>query len=72
MAQVPWGPEAPYIHKDGRIYRRVGDGSETRPENDRFILDQLWSRSVKITREYAGWIGRELETSEAEEHAAYV
>lgn len=72
VAQVPWGPEAPYIHKDGRIYRRVGDGSEPRPENDRFILDQLWSRSAKITQEYAGWIGRELETSEAEEHAAYV
>lgn len=72
MAQVPWGPEAPYIHKDGRIHRRVGDGSEPRPENDRFILDQLWSRSAKITREYADWIGRELETSEAEENAAYV
>ncbi len=72
MAQVPWGPEAPYIHKDGRIYRRVGDGSEPRPENDRFILDQLWSRSVKITQEHADWIGRELETSKAEENAAYV
>lgn len=72
MAQVPWGPEAPYIHKDGRIYRRVGDGSEPRPENDRFILDQLWSRSVKITQEYADWIGRELETSKDEENAAYV
>lgn len=72
MAQVPWGPEAPYIHKDGRIYRRVGDGSEPRPENDRFILDQLWSRSAKITQDYAAWIGRELETSEAEENLAYV
>lgn len=72
MGQVPWGPEAPYIHKDGRIYRRVGDGSEPRPENDRFILDQLWGRSSKITQEYADWIGRELETSKAEENAAYV
>ncbi|MBY5816592.1 ATP-binding protein [Rhizobium leguminosarum] len=72
MAQVPWGPEAPYIHKDGRIYRRVGDGSEPRPESDRFILDQLWSRSVKITQKYADWIGRELETSEAEENSPYV
>ncbi|SEH31054.1 ATP-binding protein [Rhizobium sp. NFR12] len=72
VGQVPWGPEAPYIHKDGRIYRRVGDGSEPRPENDRFILDQLWSRSSKITQQYADWIGQELETSEAEEDAAYV
>jgi len=72
VGQVPWGPEAPYIHKDGRIYRRVGDGSEPKPENDRFILDQLWGRSSKITKGYADWISRELETSEAEEHAAYV
>ncbi|MBZ9996587.1 helix-turn-helix domain-containing protein [Mesorhizobium sp. BH1-1-4] len=71
MIQVPWGPEAPYIHKDGRIYRRVGDGSEPKSENDRFILDQLWSRSSKITQGYADWIGRELETSEAEENSAY-
>lgn len=72
MAQIPWGPEAPYIHKDGRIYRRVGDGSEPRPENDRFILDQLWSRSVKITQKYADWTGGKLETSKAEANAAYV
>lgn len=72
MCQIPWGPEAPYIHKDGRIYRRVGDGSEPRPENDRYVLDQLWKRSAKITSEYTEWIGRELETSKAEENAAYV
>jgi predicted HTH transcriptional regulator len=41
VCHVPWGPEAPYVHKDGRIYRRVGDGSEPRAENDRFVLDQL-------------------------------
>jgi hypothetical protein len=72
VGHVPWGPEAPYIHKDGRIYRRVGDGSEPRPENDRFVLDQLWNRSLKITEQYADWIDRELETSEAEENSAYV
>lgn len=72
MCQVPWGPEAPYVHKDGRIYRRVGDGSEPRPENDRFVLDQLWSRSLKITDKYAEWIERDLEISKAEKDAAYV
>jgi predicted HTH transcriptional regulator len=41
VGQVPWGPEAPYLHKDGRIYRRVGDGSEPKPENDRFILEHI-------------------------------
>ncbi|WP_395517748.1 AlbA family DNA-binding domain-containing protein [Pseudorhizobium flavum] len=71
VTQIPWGPEAPFIHKDGRIYRRVGDGSEPRPETDRFILDQLWKRSSGVTRKYNEWVEREIENSEAEEHAAY-
>lgn len=69
--QVPWGPEAPYVHKDGRIYRRVGDGSEPRAENDRFVLDQLFKRSDKIVKYHSEWVNRDLETSEREEDAAY-
>lgn len=72
VAYVPWGPEAPYIHKDGRIYRRVGDGSEPRPENDRFILDKLWGRASEITQKYADWINRDLEVSQGEDNAAFV
>lgn len=72
IGYVPWGPEAPYIHKDGRIYRRVGDGSEPRPENDRFILDQLWSRSSKIINRYADWVGEDIEISDAEKDGAFV
>lgn len=72
MGYIPWGPDTPYIHKDGRIYRRVGDGSEPKPENDRFILDQLWQRSAKLLDQYAEWIETEPETSKAEENAAYV
>lgn len=69
---IPWGPDAPYIHKDGRIYRRVGDGSEPKPENDRFILDQLWQRSAKLLNQYSRWVETEPEISEAEKNAAYV
>ena len=39
---VPCGPCTPYIHSDGRIYRRIADTSDPKPETDRFILDQLW------------------------------
>lgn len=67
LIQVPWGPAAPFIHKSGMIYRRVGDGSEPRPENDRYALDQLWKRSDAVTDKYRGWIEEDLETSEAEE-----
>lgn len=41
---IPTGPDAPYVHSDGRIYRRVADASDPRPETDRFILDHLWQR----------------------------
>lgn len=70
--RVPWGADAPYIHKDGRIYRRVADGSEPRPESDRFIVDQLSGRSSKIEGGYDDWIDNDLETSKHEENAAYI
>lgn len=41
MVHIPWGADAPSVHREGRIYRRVGDGSEPKAENDRFVLDQL-------------------------------
>ena len=72
MVQIPWGADAPFLHKEGRIYRRVGDGSEPKAENDRFVLDQLSTRATKITDRYAEWTNRELELSEAEEEAPYL
>jgi hypothetical protein len=36
---------APYIHNNGRIYRRVADASEPTHETDRHVLDLLWQRS---------------------------
>ena len=35
VVQVPEGPNSPYIHNDGRIYRRVGDSSQPTPVTDR-------------------------------------
>ena len=32
--EIPQSHTAPHIHKDGRIYRRVGDSSEPKPETD--------------------------------------
>jgi hypothetical protein len=70
--RVPQGYASPYVHKSGLIYRRVGDGSEPKPENDRFILDQLWRRGDEIRAEYANWLGRSLEFSKAEENMPYL
>jgi Putative DNA-binding domain len=70
--QVPWGNQAPYVHRDGRIYRRVGDGSEPTAENDRFVLDQLWRRSSKVIQDYAEWTERDLELENHEKGNAFI
>lgn len=72
VVHVPWGADAPIVHKDGRIYRRVSDGSEPKPESDRFVLDQLFSRATRVTDRHAEWVGRELELSEDEKRYPYV
>ncbi|WP_162558991.1 helix-turn-helix domain-containing protein [Sphingorhabdus sp. EL138] len=70
--RVPQGNAAPYVHKSGKIYRRVGDGSEPKPESDRFILDQLWRRSKEVKDEYAQWIEKEPEFSKDESDSPYL
>jgi hypothetical protein len=69
---VPWGPNAPYIHKSGQIYRRIGDGSEPKPETDRFVLDQLWHRSDGIKKAYKRWVKKDPELSKAEDKRPFV
>lgn len=70
--RVPRGQSAPYVHKSGSIYRRVADGSEPKPETDRFLLDQLWKRSDSIRKDYKRWLKRSLDLSKGEKHNPYL
>lgn len=70
--RVPWSSNTPHVHKDGRIYRRVADGSEPKPENDRFILDQLWRRADKLREQYARWVEKDPEFSEGERERPFL
>ena len=72
VVEIPQSHTAPHIHKDGRIYRRVGDGSEPKPETDRFVLDQLWRRADPIREMIREWVERDPEFSQAEEKMPYV
>lgn len=72
VVHVPWGPAAPYVHKDGRIFRRVNDGSDPRPESDRFVLDQLWRRADDIKNRYAHWVDSDPILSHDEQDAPYL
>ena len=69
---IPQSHTAPHVHKDGRIYRRVADGSEPKPETDRFILDQLWRRSEPIRKVTREWVKHDPEFSDAEKGNPYV
>jgi hypothetical protein len=69
---VPYSRTTPHLHKTGVIYRRVGDGSEPRPETDRFALDQLWGRSKEVEDFYERWVAGEPEFSKGEADAPYV
>ena len=70
--EIPQSHTAPHVHKDGRIYRRVGDSSEPKPETDRFVLDQLWRRSEPIREMIRKWVKRDPEFSEAEAKVPYL
>lgn len=72
VVQIPSSLTAPHIHKDGRIYRRVADSSEPKPETDRFVLDQLWRRGDLIRKSARKWIQRDPEFSKQEENAPYL
>jgi hypothetical protein len=69
---IPMSQSAPHIHKSGHIYRRVADASEPKPENDRFVLDQLWKRGEGIKRQHKEWYERDPEFSEGETDQPYV
>jgi hypothetical protein len=70
--QIPRSLNTPHVHKGGQIYRRISDGSEPRPENDRFILDQLWRRADKFRRGYRKWVKRGPELAKGETEAPFV
>lgn len=70
--RVPWSPNTPHVHANGQIYRRVADGSEPRPEADRFVLDQLWRRGDGVRSEYARWVEKDPDFSKAEANSPYL
>ena len=70
--EIPESLNTPHVHKDGRIYRRVAEGSEPKPETDRFILDQLWRRAEPIRKMTRKWVRRDPEFSKAEAKIPYL
>ena len=69
---IPQSFQTPHIHKKGLIYRRVADGSEPRPEADRFVLDQLSRRGDKLREVFKDWYDQDPEFSKQEKNRPYL
>lgn len=69
---VPRSLQAPVIHSDGRIYRRVNDASEPVAENSRQAVDHLIARSKEIEDWFNGWEDRDPPLSKYEDDLAYL
>ena len=67
VVRVPPGAHAPYVHGNGRIYRRVADSSEPKHETDRSVLDLLWERSRRALSRWTELIEDEPLLSKREE-----
>lgn len=72
VIHIPQGPEPPYVHNDGRVYRRVADASDPKPETDRAVLDRLWDRGQSSRRRLEKFVTQLPVTSEGEESAPFL
>ena len=72
VVQVPEGPNSPYIHNDGRIYRRVGDSSQPVSVTDRSTFDLLAQRGEEARKRLAERVLWSPVTSKGEENQPYI
>ena len=72
VAQIPEGPNSPYIHSDGRIYRRVGDSSQPTPVTDRATFDILTQKGQEAQSRLADKVLWSPVTSKGEEDQPFL
>ena len=69
---IPQEPDTPYVHNDGRIYRRIADSSDPVPITDRTELDLLPQRREAALASLQTRVQRSPITSQAEEDRPYI
>ena len=72
VVQIPQGADCPYVHNDGRIYRRIADSSNPKAETDRSSLDLLIERGKKAHSRLADRVTRIPTVSKGEENQCYI
>lgn len=72
ILRIPPGHNPPYITTDGRIYRRVSDASDPKPETDRYIIERLLERGRKSKESLMNVLSTRPKLSVAENEVPYV
>jgi len=62
VVAVPEGPNPPFVHSSGKIYRRIADSSEPKAEIDRAVLDAMWRKSDAIRTQLREFILKPTES----------
>lgn len=72
VVRVPPGANAPYVHQDGRIYRRVLDSSKPAFETDRHVLDTLLERSQSARTRWQQFVEDTFNLSADDQERTYL
>lgn len=72
VAYIPSSQETPFVTKDGRIYRRVGDSSDPIHETNRYAIDRLVDNGREVSRQFQAFCRDERTFSKAEEDTPWV
>lgn len=72
VVYIPSNQETPFIHRDGRIYRRVHDSSDPTPETSRHTLDRLFDHGKGVAKEFERFCQDERVFSKSEEGIGWV
>lgn len=72
VVRIPAGAEPPYVHSDGRIYRRVADSSDPKPETDQSRLDRLSDRAQATRSRIEAFVRRRPKTAQSESDNSYL
>lgn len=64
--------EPPHITKDGRIYRRNGEGGDPVAENDRYAIDRLYDRSKRFKEIVEDFCQNKIDISKAQSQQGWL
>ena len=72
IVAVDEGQETPYIHNDGKIYRRQESSSDPIPENNRFSIDELYKKSKEYQEKLKQFRTIDYGSCKGEENWSYL